>query len=86
MGESDMITVIEQNTEERKRETKELFESIRPLLDKGYSYMTACVMVGHCKDSLKNNYYTRGWFHDLKEYGKSQGYPYHIYSGKRRRV
>ena len=81
-----MITVIEQNTEERKRETRELFESIRPLLDKGYSYMTACVMVGRCKDSLKNNYYTNGWFHDLKEFGKSQGYPYHRYSGKKRRI
>lgn len=80
------ITVIEQSTEERKRETRELFESIRPLLDKGYSYMTACVMVGRCKNSLKNNYYTNGWFNDLKEYGKSRGYPYAKYSGKKRRI
>ena len=81
-----MITVIEQSTDERKQETQELFEQIRPLLDKGYSYMTACVMVGRCKDNLKNNYYTNGWFHDLKEFGKSQGYPYAKYSGKKRRI
>jgi hypothetical protein len=43
-------------------------------------------MVGRCKNSLKNNYYTNGWFHDLKEYGKSRGYPYHRYSGKKRRI
>ena len=81
-----MITVIEQSTDERKRETEELFLKIKPLLDKGYSYMTACVMVGRCKNSLKNNYYTNGWFNDLKEYGKTQGYPYHRYSGKKRRI
>ena len=81
-----MITVIEQSTDERKRETEELFLKIKPLLDKGYSYMTACVMVGRCKNSLKNNYYTNGWFNDLKKYGKSQGYPYHRYSGKKRRI
>lgn len=81
-----MIRVIEQGTEERKRETKELFESIRPLLDKGYSYMTACVMLGYCEDRLRHNHYSKGWFHDLKEYGKSRGYPYARYSGRKRRV
>jgi hypothetical protein len=80
-----VIKVIEQSTSERKRETRELFESIRPLLDKGYSYMTACVMVGRCKDSLKNNYYSNGWFRDLKEYGKKNGYHYKDFSGKKRR-
>lgn len=81
-----MIKVIEQSTSERKRETEELFLKIKPLLDRGYSYMTACVMVGHCKDSLKNNYYTKGWFKDLKEYGESKGYKYSYHKGKKRRV
>ena len=80
-----MITVIEQSTSERQAETRELFEQIQPLLDEGYGYMSACVAVGRCKAPLKNNYYTGGWFRDLKTYGESQGYPYSVYSGKGRK-
>lgn len=79
-----MITVIEQTTKDRNNETKELFEKIKPLLDQGYSYMTACVMVGRCKKSLRNQYYNYAWFKDLKRYGESQGYPYCRYKGRRR--
>ena len=80
-----MITVIEQSTTERNEETKRLFETIKPLLDDGYGYMSACVKVGRCKAPLKNNYYTGGWFRDLKEYGEKMGYPYNVYSGKGRK-
>ena len=80
-----MITVISQTTAERNEETKALFEQIRPLLDDGYSYMTACVMVGKCKGGLKNSYYNFGWFKDLKAYGESQGYPYKDHKGHRRK-
>lgn len=80
-----MITIIEQSTSERNQETRELFESIRPLLDKGYSYMTACVKVGRVSNSTRNGQYGFRWFRDLKEYGAEQGYPYNEYSGKRRK-
>ena len=80
-----MITVISQSTSERNEETRQLFEKIRPLLDDGYSYMTACVKVGRCEDHLKHQYYHYGWFKDLKAYGESQGYPYVRHSGKRRK-
>ena len=77
-----MITVIEQTTAERQEETKQLFEQIKPLLDEGYSYMTACIMVGRCNKETRTVHYSRSWFSDLKEYGKSQGYDYKDYNGK----
>ena len=76
------ITVITQTTEERNQETKDLFEQIRPLLDEGYSYMTACIMIGRADKKLRNHYYSYGWFKDLKAYGKTQGYDYKDYGGK----
>ena len=36
-----MITVIEQTTAERRAETRELFNSIRPYLDNGHGYRSA---------------------------------------------
>ena len=75
------ITVITQTTAERNQETKELFEQIKPLLDEGYSYMTACIMVGKANKKLRNRYYSYGWFKDLKAYGKTQGYPYDKHNG-----
>lgn len=69
-----MITVIEQSTEERNQETKELFEEIRPYLDEGYTYKTALIKVG--KVNPNRNLNVRGWVRDLIEYGKSQGYLY----------
>jgi len=80
-----MIKVISQNTSERNEETRQLFEQIKPLLDEGYSYMTACVMVGRCKGGLKNSSYNFGWFKDLKAYGETQGYPYHKHKGRRKK-
>ena len=77
-----MITVVEQTTNERREEARQLFEQIKPYLDEGYSYMNACVLVGRCKVNLRNQYYKYGWFKDLKEYGEAMGYPYIKYSGK----
>ena len=79
-----MITVIEQSTSERKEETRQLFESIQPLLDEGYGYMSACVKIGRVTRS-RNGQYGYRWFRDLREYGESQGYPYNEYSGKGRK-
>ena len=79
------IRVIETSTSERNKETQRLFNLIQPLLDNGYTYMTACIKVGHITKDVANGSYRNGWFRDLKEYGESEGYPYSEYSGKRRK-
>ena len=79
------ITVIEQSTSERNEETVNLWETIRPLLDKGYSYMGACIHIGKVPPNTRNSYYKKQWFRDLREYGESMGYDYQKYSGKGRR-
>lgn len=67
-----MVKVISQTTAERNRETQELFEKIRPLLDEGYSYRQAVIKV---KDiSSTSNVVKYAWFRDVVEYGKKQGY------------
>lgn len=75
-----MITVIEQNTAERDEETRMLFEQIRPLLDKGYSYNSALQKIGRI--TTQKSYHSTGWFKELKKYGETKGYPYKKYSGK----
>lgn len=74
-----MIRVIQQSTAERKKETKELFELIKPYLDKGYSFNNAI----HEVTGFRVRSVNRGWHKDLIEYGKSQGYDYNEYSWKR---
>lgn len=76
-----MIKVIEQTTEERHEETARLFNSIRPLLDKGYSYHSAVKIVRNEKRK-DIRYYQQRWFAELKEYGERNGYPYRQYSGR----
>lgn len=67
-----MIKVISQNTAEREKEIRDLFERIRPLLDEGYSYRQAVIKV---KDiSPFANVVKYAWFRDVVEYGKKQGY------------
>ena len=80
-----MITVIEQSSKEREEETRQLFETIRPLLDNGYSYMGALVKIGRVPREVRSPYYSHSWYRDLKEYGESQGYNYRKYSGKGRK-
>ena len=79
-----MITVIEQSTNERNEETITLFNQIQPLLDKGYSYMGACIEIGRVPSNTRNSHYKRQWFRDLREYGESMDYDYQKYSGKGR--
>lgn len=74
-----MITVISQDTAERKKETIELFDKIRPLLDDGYSYTTALRKIGRIRHS---RVFQRGWFRDLIDYGATQGYAYDDYKGR----
>ena len=74
-----MITVIEQTTAERNQETKELFGQIQPLLDDGYSYISALKKIG--KLTHNGRVFQRGWFKDLIHYGGTQGYPYEVYQG-----
>ena len=76
-----MITVIEQTTAERRAETRELFNSIRPYLDNGYGYRSALNQIGKIRN-MSGGYYTQAWFRELVEYGGTQGYPYHEYKGK----
>ena len=81
-----MITVISQTTSERNEETRQLFEQIRPLLDDGYGYMSALIQIGRVTAvESKNGYYNHAWFRDLRAYGESQGYPYVVYSGRKRK-
>ena len=79
------IKVIERSTAERNAETKALFDTIRPLLDNGYSYMGALAKIGRVPRMYRSSYYQQGWFRELKAYGESQGYPYEEYSGKGRK-
>lgn len=76
------IRVIQQNTSERKKETKEFFEKIKPYLDEGYSYLNAVKLVKGINNP-KINYSRKhyAWYRDLIEYGESVGYPWDKYSG-----
>lgn len=73
------ITVIEQTTAERKAETRKIFQEIRPYLDQGYSFNKALSEV----TDLSVTNYRNGWFKDLIDYAKTQGYDYHEYKWKR---
>ena len=65
-----MIKVITQTTNERKKETKELFEQIRPYLDNGVSFANAVKQVTGKKSFPIHN----GFFRELIEYGRTLGY------------
>lgn len=77
----DGITVITQTTAERKQETIDLFEQIRPYLDQGMIYSQAIRIVKKLPPHA--NRHGQAWYRDLVEYGESQGYNYEDYSGKR---
>lgn len=66
-----MITVIGQSTDERKQETLDSFDKIKPLLDEGYSYDKALKKAGlMTANSWKQRAYTR----EIVEHAKKQGY------------
>ena len=77
-----MITIVEQTTNERKQETLDLFEQIKPYLDEGYNYRRALIIVGRITENSRIST-RRGWFRDLIKYGASQGYNYHDYKFNR---
>ena len=74
------IIVIEQTTEERKQETKELFEQIKPLLDKGMIYSNAVRKVKGMPENSSRS--SQAWYKELIAYGETQGYPFDDYSGR----
>lgn len=78
------ITIVSQSTKERNKETKELFNQIKPLLDKGMIYSKAIKIVKGLPEDYSLT--RRAWYHDLLNYGESQGYPYKNHSGKSRRM
>ena len=67
------IKVIETTTAERKQETVDIFQQVKPYLDRGYSLRQAVLKVSDRNiTNIKN-----GWYRDLIEYCESQGYEYH---------
>jgi hypothetical protein len=66
------IRVITQTTAERNQETRELFQQVKPYLDKGYGLWSA---VREIKGTPPSNPYG-GWYKDLKNYAIAQGYDY----------
>ena len=74
--------IIEQSTAEREEETKALFESIRPLLDEGYTYNKAIRKIRELTTLNTNN----TWYRDVIDYGERMGYKREDYTYKRRPV
>lgn len=78
------MNVICQSTCEREKETRDLFNQIRPLLDEGYGYRGAVLRVKGIMDKrypLAN----LGWYKDVVAYGDSVGYSKRVYREDRRR-
>lgn len=67
------LTVIEQSSQEREQEIIDLFNKIKPLLDKGHSYSSALKAID---PSLVRSRAIK----KVKEYGETQGYPKSNYS------
>lgn len=69
------MDVIETTTDDRKTEMRELFNKMKPFLEKGASYNKAYESVMGHKPST-----TRAWWKELVKYGEKQGYPRRISS------
>ena len=78
----DKIKVISQSTHERRMETVDLFNKIKPFLDEGFIYSSAVARVILGEGVSNNNLSQYAWYKELVEYGESQGYSYVEYSGK----
>ena len=66
---------------DRYNETVSLFNQVKPLLERGYSYNLAVKKVKGT-NSLNTG---SGWFKELIEYGESQGYLKKNYESKKGR-
>jgi hypothetical protein len=75
-----LIKIIEQSTTEREKETRKLFQAIKPYLDEGMIYSKAVKKVKGLPSSYPCT--NLAWFRDVVEYGESKGYSYKKYSGK----
>ena len=71
-----MINVISQSTAERKAETVALFEACKPYLDRGMSLRKAV----YESSGRRVSNVTNGWFRELIDYAKTQGYEYQRWS------
>jgi len=73
------IRVIQQSTNDRQKETINLFHEIKPYLDEGYSFTRALKICGHTVYNYKS-----GWFKHLIDYARTQGYDYNTMRGRRK--
>ena len=70
------IRVIQQDTNERQKETEALFNECRPYLDRGMSLRKAVKeSTGRVPSNVRS-----GWFRELIEYAQTQGYEYKRWS------
>ena len=74
-----VIKVIQQSTSDRKQETINLFNKIKPYLDDGYSFTRALKLCGYTVYNYKS-----GWFKHLIDYARTQGYDYNTIRGRRK--
>ena len=66
-----MIKVIEKTTQQRKEETVELFNEVKPLLDEGIPFYKAVKKV---KNLSHFGFANQAWYREVRDYAKSQGY------------
>ena len=66
------MKVIETSTAERKQETRELFDKVKPFLDDGLSYNKALKQAGIMRTGL--SWRQRAYTRDVVELAKEQGY------------
>jgi type II secretory pathway component PulF len=65
------MRIIERNTDERKQDTIDLYNQIKPLLDQGLPITTA---VKQYLGIQYNSFSNRTWYKELRDYAVSQGY------------
>ena len=66
------MKVIETSTAERKQETRELFDKVKPFLDDGLSYNKALKQAGIMETGL--SWRQRAYTRDVVELAKEHGY------------